>query len=177
MDGFYLTESKEMSKKLFLFNTLNNDIYFTVENEKKKKIGKKIAILAFEDLSDPDLLEKYKDYSLDLKCRSTDDQLKKVVLFFAKDPLPTIRPTITQHGLAPDYRTKLEYIIGPHVTLSRPFKTEIEKNDRNLIQLCVRCVGTDKMSTDFFNILQSDFDVISVDDKEIEETSKSKNFL
>jgi hypothetical protein len=146
----------------------------------KKKTQNQIVVLAFTyDKEQSDLLEKYEKQSINLTSPESEDRLKKIVHFFSQNPLPTKKPTIDKHGLAKDYTTDIEYIRGPHCSFVPIYKKNIDniytKND--LIQLCVRCVGTSQLLLDLEEHIQEEFFVVNVDKEELEEMSKLLHFF
>jgi hypothetical protein len=171
-DGFYFTDSPKAATKLFLHNAIKE---FGTPFSKVKNINgehqHKIFVLAFNN---NDLLEDYKNQSIDLTSLESEERLRRIVHFFSQKRLPTKKPTIEKHGLAENYRTDIEYIRGPHSTFIPIHKKNIENiyTNRGLIQLCVRCVGTERMLQDLKENIQEEVLVIDVDDEEIAEMSK-----
>jgi hypothetical protein len=169
MDGIYFTDSIQLAKKLFLHNAINDyAVYFNIEcnKQQKKKQTNQIVVLAFTyDKEENNLLENYKEHSIDLMRRKSEGRLKKIVTFFSQDPLSTNYPTMDEHGLNDDYEHDIEYIIGPHSTID--LMTNDVYINRDLTQLCVRCVGRINMKMDFENLIRKEVFVVTVDDSEI----------
>ncbi len=166
-DGIYFTDSISSAKHLFQHNAFKDFVvYPDIEYNKKRKTKAeqnqhKIAVLAFTYHKEKNnLLETYKKHSIDLRGLANEERLKKIVRFFSKHPLPTSCPTIEEHGLHKDYANNIEYIIGPHAIISCS-KVYV---DRDLTQLCVRCVGRRTyMKEDFENLIQKEVFVLEVD--------------
>jgi hypothetical protein len=138
-----------------------------------------IAVLAFKyNKDDNDLLEKYIQESIDLKDSSTEDRLKKIVLFFAKQtqPIAHIRPSENLgDGLERNYKRDIQYIIGPHARFVPPREKTLDyiKIDRKLLQLCVRCDSVDRMKDDLEMTLQRQVAILHTADSEIMEIGKT----
>ncbi len=109
------------------------------------------------------LLEHYKKHSIDLRDYADEERLKKVVRFFHKHPLPTIDPTVEEHGLDSNYEEAIEYIIGPHAVVSN---AGLYIN-REITQLCIRCVGRTSMKNKFEELIQKKVFVLDLDAKDI----------
>jgi hypothetical protein len=174
-DGIYFTDSIKSAKQLFQHNAfIDFVVYPDIENMKKRTAAKlnqlKIVVLAFTyHKEEKNLLKKYEEHSIDLRDwrdPAIEERLKKVVTFFSKDPLPTCRPTIDEHGLPEDYFEHIEYIIGPHA----PIISSSDEPHRNvslntsLTQLCIRCQGRKTfLKEEFEPLIQKEVFVLDVD--------------
>jgi hypothetical protein len=175
MDGIYFTDSIRSAKQLFQHNAfVDFVVYPDIENTKKRTAAKlnqlKIVVLAFTyDKEQKNLLQKYEEHSINLRdWRDTaiEERLKKIVSFFSKDPLPTCRPTVEEHGLPEDYFDNMEYIIGPHAQIisssDEPLRNVLLNT--SLTQLCIRCLGKKTFLMDkFVPLLQKEVYVLDVD--------------
>ena len=165
-DGIYLTDSITSAKELFHHNAfIDHVVYPDIEINKKNNHQYKIAVLAFTyHKEENNLFEKYKIHSIDLQDYAKEERLKKIVNFFSKDPLPTSHPTVEEHGLRSDYEDDIEYIIGPHVTISGP-KNPLRNVyvNRSLTQLCVRFSGRKSMKKDFESLIQKEVYILDMD--------------
>ena len=167
MDGIYFTDSIISAKQLFQHNAfVDFVVYPDIEAKKKRTAAElnqlKIVVLAFSYHKEKNnVLEKYKKHSIDLRGLTHEERLKKIVRFFSKHRLTTRSPTIEEHGLHKDYANNTEYIIGPHAVLQKSSKVYV---DRELTQLCVRCVGRRTyMKEDFETLIQKKVFVLDVD--------------
>jgi hypothetical protein len=171
-DGFYFTDSPKDVIELFLHNSIKEfGTPFSIEKRPNGKQQHKIYVLAFNS---NDLLEDYKNQSIDLTILGSEERLRRIVHFFSQKRLPTKKPTIEKHGLAENYTTDVEYIRGPHSTFIPTHKKNIDNiyTNSGLIQLCVRCVGTERMLRDLKENIQTEVLVIDVEEEEIAEMSK-----
>ncbi len=170
-DGIYFSNSVEAAKELFIRNANELAVTFDVVRPSEDQHQNKMVVLAFFF---ENLLEKYKDNSIDLRDPGSKERLKKIVHFFSHDPLTTQFPTEEENGLGPNYKKEIEYIIGPHSNFPPKAKKNIDNIYTNdaITQLCVRCVGTDQLKLDLEEKLNEEIFVVSVDDDEIEELSK-----
>jgi hypothetical protein len=176
-DGFYFTDSIKSAKQLFLHNSIKEfGTQFNVELKRYKvEHQNKIVVLAFKyDEDKSDLLKEYENHSIDLTSPESETRLRKIVHFFSQNPLPTKTPSIEKYGLAKDYKTDIEYIRGPLSTFFPIYKKDVENifTKNNLIQLCVRCVGTERMLRHLEENIQEEVIVINVDEEEIAESSE-----
>jgi hypothetical protein len=166
-DGIYFTDSITSAKYLFQHNAFVDFVVYPDIDDKKKGTAAelnqlKIVVLAFSYHKEKNnVLEKYKKHSIDLRGLAHEERLKKIVRFFSKHRLTTRSPTIETHGLHKDYANNTEYIIGPHAVLQKSSKVYV---DRELTQLCVRCVGRRTyMKEEFETLIQKKVFVLDVD--------------
>jgi hypothetical protein len=165
-DGIYFTDSITSAKYLFQHNAFVDFVVYPDIVDKKKRTAAelnqlKVVVLAFSYHKEKNnVLEKYKKHSIGLRDQAHEERLKKIVRFFSKHRLTTRSPTIEEHGLHKDYANNTEYIIGPHAIISSS-KVYV---DRELTQLCVRCIGRRTyMKEDFENLIQKEVFVLDVD--------------
>jgi hypothetical protein len=176
MDGIYFTDSITSAKQLFQHNAfVDFVVYPDIENTKERTAAKlnqlKIVVLAFTYHKDENnLLKKYEEHSINLRDWrrdiSIEERLKKIVIFFSKDPLPTCRPTIEEHGLPEDYFDNIEYIIGPHAPIMSSSNIPLRNVNFNtsLTQLCIRCQGKKTVLMEKFEpLIQKKIYILDVD--------------
>jgi hypothetical protein len=166
------------AKNLLLFNVLYDpSIYFDSERVKTIK-EKKIFILTYKYNKDEnDLLQKYIQKSIDLREPSTEDRLKKIVLFFSKHDKSQsyLTPSEDQDGLQENYQKDIEYIIGPHARFDPPKTKTVDRIriDKKLQQLCVRCNPiAKKLQKEFHLTIQEEVNILHITDSEIEKIGK-----
>jgi hypothetical protein len=174
-DGIYFTDSIKSAKQLFQHNAFVEFVVCPDREYKKKRTATelnqpKMVVLAFTfDKEENNLLKKYEKHSIDLRnWRDPDieERLKKIVIFFSKDPLPTCCPTIEEHGLDSDYFNNIEYIIGPQAQIISSSDEPLRNVFLNssLTQLCIRCQGRRTyLKGDFERLIQKDVFVFDVD--------------
>jgi hypothetical protein len=168
-DGIYFTDSIASAKHLFQHNAFIDCAVFPDTEYKKRKTPAepnqhRVVVLAFTyHKKKNNLLEHYKKHSIDLRDHADEERLKKVVRFFHKHPLPTNNPTVEKHGLDSNYEEAIEYIIGPHAVVSN---AGLYIN-REITQLCIRCVGRTSMKKEFEELIQKKVFVLDLDAKDI----------
>jgi hypothetical protein len=122
------------------------------------------------------LLEKYIQQSIDLTDPSTEDRLKKIVLFFSEHEhtYGYIEPSEDKYGLTQNYHKEIEYIIGPHARFDPPRDKTFDsiRIDKKLQQLCIRCNWVDQLKKEFYLTLQKEIRVLEVTDSEIRNIGK-----